>query len=236
VKFRFIAVEGPIGVGKTSLVERLAPRCGAKSVFESLENPFLLDFYDEKEGAAFQAQLFFLLNRYRQQRDLSQGDLFQEKVITDYIFAKDRIFAYLNLTDDELAIYEKLYALLEADVPRPDLTIYLQAEDSVLMQRIQKRHRRYERDLAESYITEMNRAYNYFFYHYKSSPLLVIDTSRIDFVEREEDLEEILSQIEKMEKGIQFYSPLGAREGPRRPLRSLLPGRGEGRLFQRGGK
>ncbi len=236
MKFRFIAVEGPIGVGKTSLVERLAPRFGARAELESVDNPFLANFYAEADGAAFQTQLFFLLSRYRQQRDLSQADLFQSKVMTDYIFAKDRIFAYLNLNDDELAIYDKLYALLEADIPRPDLTIYLQASESVLMERIRKRRRTYERELADSYITEMTRAYEYFFHHYQSSPLLVIDTSRIDFVGREDDLLEVQAQIEKMENGVQFVSPLGARQGPRRPLRSLLPGRGEGRLFQRGGK
>ncbi len=236
MKFRFIAVEGPIGVGKTSLVDRLASRFGARSVLESVENPFLSGFYAEKKGAAFQTQLFFLLSRYRQQRDLAQGELFREKVITDYIFAKDRIFAHLNLTDEELNIYEKLYALLAPDIPQPDLTVYLQASDSVLLGRIRKRRRTYEGELAETYITEMNKAYNYFFYHYPSSPLLVIDTSRIDFVEREEDLQEIVDQIEKMEKGVQFYAPLGSPPGPRRPIRSLLPGRGGGRLFQRGGK
>lgn len=236
VKFRFIAVEGPIGVGKTSLVERLAPRFGARTVLESAENPFLREFYAERPGAAFQAQLFFLLSRYRQQRGLSQGDLYQDRVITDYLFAKDRIFAYLNLTDAELALYEKLYGLLEPDVPSPDLTIYLQAEDAVLIERIRLRRRPYESELADAYVAEVNRAYNYFFHHYRSSPLLAIDTSRLDFVGRDKDLEEVLGQIEQMEKGVQVYTPLGARQGPRRPLRSLLPRRGEGGLFQRGGK
>ncbi len=236
MKYRFIAVEGPIGVGKTSLVRLLASRFGAHTVLESAENPFLEDFYREMKGAAFQAQLFFLLSRYRQQRDLSQGNLFQQQVVADYLFAKDRIFAYLNLNDEELAIYEKLYGLLEDDIRHPDLTIYLQATESVLMQRIDKRRRLLERRIAESYIQELNRAYDYFFYHYRVSPLLIIDTSRIDFVERSVDFEEVISQIEKMEKGVQFYAPLGTQVGTRRPRRSLLPDRGEGNLFQRGGQ
>lgn len=236
MKYGFIAVEGPIGVGKTSLVRLLASRFGAHTVLESAENPFLEDFYREKKGAAFQAQLFFLLSRYRQQRDLSQGNLFQQQVVADYLFAKDRIFAYLNLNDEELAIYEKLYGLLEDDIRHPDLTIYLQATESVLLQRIDKRRRLLERRIAESYIQELNRAYDYFFYHYRASPLLIIDTSRIDFVERSVDFEEVISQIEKMEKGVQFYAPLGTQVGTRRPRRSLLPDRGEGNLFQRGGQ
>src|SRR5678816_660420 len=190
---RFIAVEGPIGVGKSSLVELLATRFNAVKVKEQIENPFLRDFYQEKPGAAFQAQLFFLLNRFVQQRDLSQSDLFQQFTLCDYIFAKDKIFAYLNLDDSELMLYERLYALLSEKVPRPDLVIYLQASTAVLQERIQKRHRDYESEISGKYLEDLNQAYNYFFYHYTETPLLVINTTDIDFVENESDLEEIVT-------------------------------------------
>jgi deoxyadenosine/deoxycytidine kinase len=216
MKFRFIAVEGPIGVGKTSLVDLLAARFDAVKILERTENPFLEEFYRDRPGAAFQAQLFFLLNRYQQQKELSQGNLFNQITLSDYVFAKDKIFAYLNLDDSELMIYEKLYALLEPNIPRPDLVIYLQASDRVLMERIRRRSRDYELGISEKYIAELNRAYNYFFFHYASTPLLVIDTSDIDFVQRIDDLNELVSQIEQMEKGVQYYIPLGAAEGPRR--------------------
>jgi deoxyadenosine/deoxycytidine kinase len=216
MRFKFIAVEGPIGVGKTSLVDLLAGRFDAVKVLERTENPFLEDFYRDRPGAAFQAQLFFLLNRYQQQRELSQGSLFSQVTLSDYIFAKDKIFAYVNLDDSELMIYEKLYGLLEASVPRPDLVIYLQASDRVLLDRIRRRSRDYEMGISESYVAELNRAYNYFFFHYTATPLLVIDTTDIDFVERVDDLNELVHQIEQMEKGVQYYIPLGASQGPRR--------------------
>ncbi|HEV8337512.1 MAG TPA: deoxynucleoside kinase [Candidatus Polarisedimenticolia bacterium] len=216
MKSKFIAVEGPIGVGKTSLVDLLASRFDAVKILERTENPFLEEFYRDRPGAAFQAQLFFLLNRYQQQKELSQGNLFNQVTLSDYVFAKDKIFAYLNLDDSELMIYEKLYALLEPNIPRPDLVIYLQASDRILMERIRRRSRDYELGISEKYIAELNRAYNYFFFHYTSTPLLVIDTSDIDFVQRIDDLNELVSQIEQMEKGVQYYIPLGAAEGPRR--------------------
>ena len=216
MKFKHIAVEGPIGVGKTSLVDLLAQRFDALKIMERTENPFLEDFYRDKPGSAFQAQLFFLLNRYQQQRELTQGDLFSQVTLSDYLFAKDKIFAYLNLDDSELMIYEKLYALLEQNIPRPDLVIYLQASDKVLLERIRRRSRDYEVGISERYVAELNRAYNYFFFHYTATPLLVIDTSDIDFVERVDDLNELVTQIEQMEKGVQYYIPLGAGDGPRR--------------------
>ena len=216
MKFRHMAVEGPIGVGKTSLVDLLAQRFNALKIMERTENPFLEEFYRDKPGSAFQAQLFFLLNRYQQQRELSQGDLFNQVTLSDYLFAKDKIFAYLNLDDSELMIYEKLYALLEQNIPRPDLVIYLQASDKVLLERIRRRSRDYEAGISERYVAELNRAYNYFFFHYTATPLLVIDTSGIDFVERVDDLNELVTQIEQMEKGVQYYIPLGAGDGPRR--------------------
>lgn len=205
---RLIAVEGPIGVGKSSLVDLLATRFSAVKVKEQIENPFLRDFYREKPGAAFQAQLFFLLNRFVQQRDLSQTDLFQQMTLCDYIFAKDKIFAYLNLDDSELMLYERLYALLSEKVPKPDLVIYLQASTAVLQERIRRRHRDYEAEISPRYLEDLNQAYNYFFYHYAETPLLVINTTDIDFVENESDLEDLVAQIKNMGKGVQYYMPL----------------------------
>jgi deoxyguanosine kinase len=214
MNFKSIAVEGPIGVGKTSLVDFLAERLEARKVLESSDNPVRHDFYQDKAGAALQCQLFFLLNRFRQQQELAQMNLFRQALVCDYVFAKDKIFAYLNLTDSELMLYEKLYGLLEEQVPHPDLVIYLQARDEVLMDRIRSRQRDYEREISEKYVSELNRAYNYFFFHYNQTPLLVIDTSDIDFVKSREDLEEVLRQIQSMQRGVQYYIPLGSSKGP----------------------
>ncbi|HET9481125.1 MAG TPA: deoxynucleoside kinase [Candidatus Polarisedimenticolia bacterium] len=208
---RFIAVEGPIGVGKSSLIDLLATRFNAVKVKEQIENPFLRDFYKEKPGAAFQAQLFFLLNRFNQQRELAQTDLFHQITLCDYLFAKDKIFAYLNLDDSELMLYERLYGLLVENVPRPDLVIYLQASTQVLVERIRKRHRDYEAEIAARYVEDLNQAYNYFFYHYTETPLLVINTTDIDFVENESDLEDLVAQIKNMGKGVQYYMPMSKR-------------------------
>jgi len=210
MKFRSIAVEGPIGVGKTSFVELLARRFDAFKVLEDLENPFLREFYEDKAGAAFQAQLFFLLSRYRQLQDLAQRDLFHQITICDYIFPKDKIFAYLNLDDSELLIYDKLYTLLEEQTPKPDLVIFLQAETRMLLERIARRNRDYESGISETYVEEVNKAYNYFFFHYTQTPLLVIDTTQIDFVRDEEHLGELVEQIRKMERGVQYYRPMGS--------------------------
>ncbi len=212
MKFRYIAVEGPIGVGKTSLAELLAEKFDAVKVIESVENPFLNDFYSNKKGASFQVQLFFLLNRYQQQLELSQGNLFQKLTICDYLFAKDKIFAYLNLDDSELLIYEKLYSMLEVSIIKPDLVIYLQASTEVLYERIKGRKRENERSISEAYINEVNKAYNYYFFHYDASPLLVINTSDIDFVHRPRDLDDLVMRIRNMGKGVQYYVPLGSRK------------------------
>lgn len=212
VKFKYIAVEGPIGVGKTSLAELLVGKFDALKVIESVENPFLNDFYNSKKGSAFQVQLFFLLNRYQQQLELSQRSLFQKLIICDYLFAKDKIFAYLNLDDSELLIYEKLYAMLEANIPKPDLVIYLQASTDVLYDRIIGRKRENERTISEAYINEVNKAYNYYFFHYDASPLLVINTSDIDFVHRLQDLDDLVMRIRNMGKGVQYYVPLGSKK------------------------
>ncbi len=210
MKFRSIAVEGPIGVGKTSFVELLARKFDAHRVLEDVDNPFLKQFYEDKQGAAFQAQLFFLLSRYRQLQELAHRDLFHQITLSDYIFAKDKIFAYLNLDDSELLIYDKLYAVLEEQVPKSDLVIFLQAETRALVERIRGRDRSYEHELSEAYVNEVNKAYNYFFFHYNQTPLLVIDTTSIDFVHREEHLDELVEQIRKMEHGVQYYRPLGS--------------------------
>ncbi len=210
MRFRSIAVEGPIGVGKTSFVELLAKRFDAHKVLENVDNPFLADFYQDRPGAAFQAQLFFLLLRYQQLQQLAHRDLFNQITLTDFIFPKDKIFAYLNLEDSELLIYDKLYEMLETQVPRPDLVIYLQAKTATLTERIRGRDREFEREISEAYINEVNKAYNYFFFSYSQTPLLVIDTSSIDFVHREEHLDELVEQIRKMDRGVQYYRPLGS--------------------------
>jgi deoxyadenosine/deoxycytidine kinase len=210
MRFRLVAVEGPIGVGKTSLVERLAGRFEANAILEDVSNPFLNDFYADKTGSAFQTQLFFLLNRFQQQRALRQTPLFEQFTFCDYLFAKDKIFAYLNLNDSELVVYEKLYALLEEEVPNPDLVIYLSASTEVLRQRIRRRQRDFEERISIDYLEEVNRAYNHFFFHYRASPLLVINTSEIDFVQREADFEELVRQIHAMKPGVQYFTPLGS--------------------------
>jgi len=210
MKFNYIGVEGPIGVGKTSLVDLLGSKLNAIKVFENTENPFLKDFYLDREGAAFQTQLFFLLSRYRQQQQLLQQDLFSRFTLCDYLFAKDKIFAYVNLSDSELLIYQKLYAVLEENIPKPDLVIYLQATTEVLMKRILKRKRHLELNISEEYVDEINKAFNYFFFHYTTTPLLVVNTSEIDFVERLEELNDLIKEIEKMEKGTKYYVPLGS--------------------------
>jgi deoxyadenosine/deoxycytidine kinase len=210
MRFRLVAVEGPIGVGKTSLVERLAGRFEANAILEDVSNPFLRDFYADKPGSAFQTQLFFLLNRFQQQRALRQAPLFERFTFCDYLFAKDKIFAYLNLNDSELVVYEKLYALLEEEIPKPDLVIYLSASTQVLRQRIGRRQRDFEERISIDYLEEVNRAYNHFFFHYRASPLLVINTSEIDFVQREADFEELVRQIHAMKPGVQYFTPLGS--------------------------
>ena len=209
MKFKSIAVEGPIGVGKTSFVELLAHKFDAHKILEDIDNPFLNDFYQDKPGSAFQAQLFFLLSRYKQLQELTQRDLFSQIMLADYIFPKDKIFAYLNLDDSELMIYDKLYNMLEIQVPKPDLVIFLQAETSCLVDRILRRRRKFEEGISEAYINEVNKAYNYYFFHYNQAPLLVIDTTNIDFVHQEEHLDALVEQIRKMDRGVQYYRPLG---------------------------
>ena len=212
MKFQYVAVEGPIGVGKTAVVERLAQRLEAHTVLEEWsQNPFLKAFYDGAAGAAFQVELFFLLSRYRQQQELLQRRLFTQATICDYAFEKSKLFAYLNLEDSELIIYDKLYALLAEGVPRPDLVIYLQAPTEVLGRRIRQRGRPEETRLSEEYLAEVNRAYNHYFFHYSQTPLLVVNTAEVDFAKRAEDVDDLIKQVRQMGKGTQYYVPMGTK-------------------------
>lgn len=222
--FRYIAVEGPIGAGKTTLTERLGTRLDATIVLEEQENPFLADFYADRPGAALQAQLFYLLNRHRQQTTLRQADLFSQTMVCDYVFDKDKIFAYLNLDDNELFIYQRLFDLLAKDVPPPDLVLYLQAPTDVLLRRLRARRAhgsnvanvandgtdatgagRFEPD-AE-YLRELNEAYHHFFFHYNATPLLVVETSEFDSTASDEALDDLIKQIATMGAGTRYYVP-----------------------------
>jgi len=210
--FHYIVVEGAIGVGKTSVVERLAERLDATTVLEEWgQNPFLKAFYDGTGGASFQTELFFLLSRYRQQQELVQRNLFSHVTISDYAFEKSKLFAYLNLEDSELMIHEKLYGLLAEGVPKPDLVVYLQAPTEILMKRIRARGRPEESSLSEEYLAEVNRAYNYYFFHYTLTPLLVVNTAEVDFVRHPQDLDDLLKQIQSMGKGTQYYVPMASK-------------------------
>ena len=208
--FQYIAIEGPIGVGKTSLAERLATRLDATAVLEDSENPFLGDFYSGRAGSALQAQLFYLLNRHRQLLALRQADLFSQSTVCDYLFDRDKIFAFLNLDDNELFIYQRLYELLARDVPAPDLVIYLQAPTDVLIKRLRERAKQDESDTPEpdpDYIREVNEAYQHFFFHYTATPLLVVETSQVDLQARDEALDDLIRQVKSMNRGTQYYVP-----------------------------
>ncbi len=211
-KKRYIVVEGPIGVGKTSLAKSLASEFLARAVFERVEdNPFLEKFYEDPETYAFQNQIFFLLSRYRQQRDLSQQDLFIQNTVSDYLFAKDKIFATLTLSNEELNLYDQIYQLLDMRVAKPDLVVYLQARAEVLYKRVKKRDKNYERRLTLDYLKEVAQSYNRFFFHYDDTPLLVVNTSEIDFVSSSKDLADLIKEINNMASGTQHYIPLGSR-------------------------
>jgi deoxyguanosine kinase len=207
VPLRHVAIDGPIGVGKTSLVEMLARRFHGTQVLEDVENPFLGDFYKKKKGSAFQTQLFFLLSRYQQQMEIAQIDLFTTLVVADYHFPKDKIFACLNLDDSELLIYDKLYTLLADSVPKPDLVIYLQGSLETCVKRVKRRLKSNEKGLTPEYLAQLIEAYNYYFYHYEETPLLVVDTNEIDFVNRPADFDDLVAQIQKARKGVQYYVP-----------------------------
>lgn len=207
--FKHIAVEGVIGAGKTSLTLKLAKFLNAKAVLEEFEeNPFLEKFYDDIHHYAFQTQIFFLLSRYKQQQQLAQMDIFEQLIVSDYLFEKDKIFAYLNLQDDELRLYESLVGLLEKSIPKPDLVVYLQCNVDRLMTNIKKRGRKYERSISREYIQGLNEAYNYFFFRYKSSPLLIVNADQIDFVNDEDDFNRLAAEIMKPRKVAEYYNPI----------------------------
>lgn len=208
--FHYVAVDGPIGVGKTTLVELLARRYEGVKILEDVDNPFLPDFYQDRPGAAFQTELYFLLSRYKQQQEIAQRELFDRLLVADYTFQKNRIFAYLNLSDDELMLFDKLFALLEPQVPVPDLVIHLVADVGTCMERIRRRARSFEKTISEDYLSELIDAYNHYYHYYDHSPLLVVDTRHLNFPHRPEDFEELLHRLSKPIKGTEYFQPLGS--------------------------
>jgi deoxyguanosine kinase len=208
--FHYVAVDGPIGVGKTTLVELLARRYEGVKILEDVDNPFLPDFYQDRPGAAFQTELYFLLSRYKQQQEIAQRELFDKLLVADYTFQKNRIFAYLNLSDDELMLFDKLFALLEPQVPVPDLVIHLVADVGTCVERIRRRARSFEKAISEEYLSELIDAYNHYYHYYDRSPLLVVDTRHMNFPHRPEDFEELLHRLSRPIKGTEYFQPLGS--------------------------
>jgi deoxyadenosine/deoxycytidine kinase len=206
IEFKHIAVEGVFKSGKTKLAGLLAQRLGGKVVLDKPENPYLKDFYDEKEGAAFLAQLVFLVNRYHQQARLVQRDLFEERIFCDYVFEKDKIYSYQTLSDDELVVYEKIYGVLSERIPKPDLVIYLQISLPTFVKRIAKEGSALEKNISEKYLQDLIEAFDYFFFNYQATPLLVIKSDELDLA-READIEDIIDQIRQMKKASLFYVP-----------------------------
>ncbi len=206
---RYIAIEGVIGAGKTTLAQMLGETLSARVVLEQFEeNPFLKDFYRDPDRYAFQTQIFFLLTRYKQQRNLFQGDLFQQMLVSDYIFEKDKIFAYLNLQDEELKLYETLITSIEHSIAAPDLVVYLQSSVPRLMQNIRQRGRAIEHHLSEAYIKDLNEAYNYFFFRYKATPLLIVNATEIDFVGNKDHYEQLVREIFRPTRApVEYYNP-----------------------------
>jgi deoxyadenosine/deoxycytidine kinase len=204
MRFRYVAVEGPPGVGKTSLARRLAETFDGGMVLESGTNPFLNDFHEGKPGAAFQAQIFYLLSRYRELSQLAQRELFSQLKIADFILAKDKIYAYLHLDDSELVLYEKIYRTLASEVPAPELVIYLQASAEALMKRLRRAHGPLP---EEADLREVVRAYDYFFFHYSATPLLVVNCSDVDFSSPETRLDYLVQEIRLMPGGTRYYVP-----------------------------
>lgn len=208
--FHYVAVDGPIGVGKTTLVELLARRYEGVKILEDVDNPFLPDFYQDRPGAAFQTELYFLLSRYKQQQEIAQRELFDKLLVADYTFQKNRIFAYLNLSDDELMLFDKLFALLEPQVPVPDLVIHLVADVGTCVDRIRRRARSFEKAISEEYLSELIDAYNHYYHYYDRSPLLVVDTRHLNFPHRPEDFDELLHRLARPIKGTEYFQPLGS--------------------------
>ena len=209
---RYIAVEGPIRVGKSTLARVLAERLNAQRVMEPEDNPFLAAFYNGDRGAAFQAQFAFLMRRFEQLHSLDLGPRSQKMVVADFIFEKDKLFACLNLSDRELEVYNRYYNYFRDQLPTPDLVIYLQATPEILKKRLKKKNVSGERAINEDYLQEVVKAYEHFFFHYTSSDLLIVNTSEIDFVERNEDLQELLRKVSAPIKGTQYFLPLGREE------------------------
>ena len=210
---KYIAIEGVIGAGKTALAKKIKDRLNAELILEQFEtNPFLEAFYSNRKRFAFQTQMFFLINRFKQQEELNQGNLFTEYFVSDYIFEKDRIFAYMNLSGEELKLYESIFPLLERNLRKPDLIVYLQSSVDRLMYNIKKRGRKMERNLTRSYIEELNEAYNNFFFRFNSSPLLIVNATDIDFVQNEEDFNELFKQIFREDRGFTEYFKPEARK------------------------
>ena len=208
-ELRYIAIEGVIGAGKTSLAKRIGERLNAKYVFEQFENnPFLEKFYIDRKRFAFQTQMFFLINRFKQQQELHQEDLFAEHLVCDYIFEKDRIFAYMNLSKDELNLYESIYPLLARALRKPDLVIFLQSNTDRLVYNIKKRNRKVERAITRSYLEELSDAYNHYFFRYNTTPLLIVNSSDIDFVNSDKDFDELFKQIFREDRGFtEYFNP-----------------------------
>jgi len=205
----YIAIEGPIGVGKTSLANLMSKELSARLVLEEFdENPFLPDFYKDPERFAFQTQLFFLLQRYRQQQELRQVDMFQKLLVTDYMFVKDRLFASLNLGEKEMQLYDTVANLLERNIIKPDLVIYLQADTDTLMKNIAKRGREMETDITYEYIDALSQVYTEYFFRYQDTPLVIINTNNIDFVHNESDLKEVIKYIRQPVSGTKFFNPV----------------------------
>ena len=207
----YIVVEGPLGVGKSSLANLLAQRIYSETVLEDTDkNPFLANFYKDPKRYAFQTQIFFMLERFQKQEDINQIDLFKRSVISDFLFAKDRIFARINLNDKEFRLYDQIFRLLSSKIVKPDLVIFLQAKTNILKGRIKNRNRSYEKAISIKYLDKINKAFNEFFFHYKETPLLVINASEIDFVNIPSDLDNLILEIEKMKTGTKYYVPLSS--------------------------
>jgi deoxyadenosine/deoxycytidine kinase len=208
-EMRFIVIEGVIGVGKTSLARKIKDRLDAKLILEQFDNnPFLEKFYSDRKRYAFQTQMFFLINRFKQQQELTQEDLFTSYIVGDYLFDKDRIFAYLNLSKDELNLYESIYPLLARSLRKPDLTVYLQASTDRLMYNIKARNRKVERALSRNYLDELSEAYNHYFFRYNNTPLLIVNATELDFVHKEEDFDLLIKQIFREDRAYtEYFSP-----------------------------
>lgn len=212
---RYIAIEGVIGSGKTALARKIRERLNAELILEQFEaNPFLEKFYSDRKRFAFQTQMFFLVNRFKQQQELNQENLFTQYYVCDYIFEKDKIFAYLNLSGEELKLYESIFPLLARNLRKPDLVVFLQSGPERLMFNIRKRNRRIERNLSKSYISELSEAYNHFFFRYNTTPLLIVNSSDIDFVNKEDDFNELFRQIFRDDRAfIEYFNPESKRVG-----------------------